>query len=60
MSEDLRFSRETLGPDLGSGPIVALVSIPEDVACAMVAGVNPIYGLYTGIVITPEIYGLEG
>jgi len=31
---------------------VALVSIPEGMAYAMVAGVNPIYGLYTGMVTT--------
>ena len=45
MFKDLRFSRETLGPDLGSGLTVALASIPEGMAYAMVAGVNPIYGL---------------
>jgi SulP family sulfate permease len=52
MLNDLRFSRETLGPDLGSGLTVALVSIPEGMAYAMVAGVNPIYGLYSGMVTT--------
>jgi len=45
MFKDLRFSRETLGPDLGSGLTVALASIPEGMASAMLAGVNPIYGL---------------
>lgn len=52
MKLDLKFSRETIGPDLGSGLTVALVSIPEGMAYAMVAGVNPIYGLYTGMVTT--------
>jgi SulP family sulfate permease len=35
-----------------SGLTVALVSIPEGMAYAMVAGVNPVYGLYTGMVTT--------
>jgi SulP family sulfate permease len=52
MSASLKLSRETLGPDLGSGLTVALVSIPEGMAYAMVAGVNPVYGLYTGMVTT--------
>ena len=48
----LKWSRETLGPDLMSGLTVALVSIPEGMAYAMVAGVNPVYGLYTGMTTT--------
>ncbi|MCB0166278.1 MAG: SulP family inorganic anion transporter [Anaerolineae bacterium] len=52
MLESLKFNKETLGPDLGAGLTVALVSIPEGMAYALVAGVNPIYGLYTGIVTT--------
>jgi SulP family sulfate permease len=31
---------------------VALVSIPEGMAYAMVAGVDPVYGLYTGMLTT--------
>jgi SulP family sulfate permease len=42
----------SLGPDLGSGLTVALVSIPEGMAYALVAGVNPVYGLYTGMLTT--------
>jgi SulP family sulfate permease len=49
---DLRFSRATLIPDAMAGFTVALVSIPEGMAFAMVAGVNPVYGLYTGMVTT--------
>jgi SulP family sulfate permease len=60
MFKDPRFSRETLGQDLGSGLTVALVSIPGGMAYAMLAGVNPIYGLYTGMVTTAEMHGLEG
>ena len=52
MFSSLKWNRETLGPDLGAGLTVALVSIPEGMAYALVAGVNPIYGLYTGMVTT--------
>jgi SulP family sulfate permease len=52
MKLDLKFSPKTIGPDLGSGLTVALISIPEGMAYAMVAGVDPIYGLYTGMVTT--------
>ena len=44
--------RETLGADITAGLTVALVSIPEGMAYALVAGVNPVYGLYTGMVTT--------
>jgi SulP family sulfate permease len=52
MKLDLTFNRQSLGPDLSSGLTVALVSIPEGMAYALVAGVDPIYGLYTGMVTT--------
>ncbi len=44
--------RETLGANLTAGLTVALVSIPGGMAYALVAGVEPIYGLYTGMVTT--------
>lgn len=44
--------RGPLAPDIGAGLTVALVSIPEGMAYALVAGVSPIYGLYTGMVTT--------
>jgi len=49
---NLKFSRATLVPDAMAGFTVALVSIPQAMAFAMVAGVNPVYGLYTGMVTT--------
>jgi SulP family sulfate permease len=52
MKLDLKFSRETIAPDLGSGLTVALISIPEGMAYAVIAGVDPVYGLYTGMVTT--------
>ncbi|WP_161632146.1 SulP family inorganic anion transporter [Nakamurella lactea] len=37
-----------LGRDLGAGLTVGLVSVAEGMAYALVAGVDPIYGLYAG------------
>lgn len=47
----MRFGR-TLISDSTAGLTVALVSVPEGMAYALVAGVDPIYGLYTGMVTT--------
>jgi SulP family sulfate permease len=52
MFSSLKRNRKTLGADLSAGLTVALVSIPEGMAYALVAGVNPVYGLYTGMVTT--------
>src|SRR6187402_2804255 len=52
MFPTLKWRRETFLPDLGAGLSVALVSIPEGMAYALVAGVKPIYGLYTGMLTT--------
>ena len=52
MTEKLKWSSKTFSADFSAGLTVALVSIPEGMAYALVAGVNPIYGLYTGIVTT--------
>ncbi|WP_375689824.1 SulP family inorganic anion transporter [Pseudooceanicola sp. LIPI14-2-Ac024] len=43
---------KTLNVDLGAGLALALVSIPGGLAYALVAGVNPIYGVYTSMVAT--------
>lgn len=45
-------SRSPLSSDLLSGMVTALFSIPEGMAYAKLAGVNPIYGLYSGMVST--------
>lgn len=50
--KSLSWNPKTFGPDLGSGLTVALVSIPEGMVYAMVAGVDPVYGLYTGMITT--------
>lgn len=52
MFNSLKWSRETLSGDLMGGMSVALVSIPEGMAYALVAGVDPMWGLYTGMVTT--------
>jgi SulP family sulfate permease len=52
MKSSLKWNPKTFAPDLGAGLTVALVSIPEGMAYALVAGVSPVYGLYTGMVTT--------
>src|SRR5512147_1587612 len=39
-------------PNIISGLATGLFSIPEGMAYAQLAGVNPVYGLYSGIVAT--------
>lgn len=43
--EDFRF-------DLVAGLTVAVVALPQSMAYAMIAGVDPVYGLYTAIVLS--------
>ena len=43
-------SRSGLVPNIISGLATGLFSIPEGMAYAQLAGVNPVYGLYSGIV----------
>ena len=42
--------RRTLFSDLMGGLTSALVYIPKGMAYALVAGINPVHGLYTGMV----------
>ena len=46
-------NRETLPSDLLAGLVVALTSIPDAMASAILAGLNPIQGLYAIMVGTP-------
>jgi SulP family sulfate permease len=48
----LRPNMKTLRSDLVSGFATGLFSIPEGMAYAQLAGVNPLYGMYSGIVPT--------
>ena len=46
------YKREYFGKDLVAALTVAVVAIPQSMAYALIAGVNPVYGLYTAIVST--------
>ena len=50
-----RYFRVKFRADLTSGLTVAMVAIPQSMAYAAIAGVNPIYGLFTAII--PTIVG---
>jgi len=47
--------RRQLGPDLLAALTVALVGIPQAMSYAAIAGVNPVYGLYTAVI--PAVVG---
>jgi sulfate permease, SulP family len=48
-----RLSPKTLKADLSAGRTTALVAIPEGIASAIMAGLNPIQGLYALIIGSP-------
>src|SRR5690606_21332798 len=50
-------SRATLRRDATAGLIVGIASVPDGMAGGLLAGVNPIYGLYAGVV-GPIVGGL--
>ncbi len=52
MATDAKSTRTGLVPNMISGLATGLFSIPEGMAYAQLAGVNPVYGLYSGIVAT--------
>jgi sulfate permease, SulP family len=47
------FSRKRMGKDLTAGLTTALVAIPDGLASAVLAGLNPVHGLYALMVATP-------
>jgi SulP family sulfate permease len=49
----LGFNRKTLNSDLTAGLTTALVTIPDGLASAILAGVNPVQGLYSLMFGTP-------
>jgi SulP family sulfate permease len=44
------YSAASLRHDLLAGATVAIVGLPQSIAYAMIAGVDPVYGLYTSVV----------
>ncbi len=49
------YVRYTLRPDLVAGLTVAMVAVPQGMSYAAIAGVSPVYGLYTAII--PAVIG---
>jgi SulP family sulfate permease len=49
----LNYNPKNLIPDLTAGTTTALVTIPDGLASAILAGVNPVHGLYGLMVGTP-------
>jgi len=58
MAKKKKTNRKKSIPDLIAGLTVALVNIPEGMGYALAAGVNPIYGLYTGL-LAPVVGALS-
>lgn len=52
MTTETKPRRTGFAPNIISGLATGLFSIPEGMAYAQLAGVNPVYGLYSGIVAT--------
>lgn len=52
MAKEQKAPRTGLVPNILSGLATGLFSIPEGMAYAQLAGVNPVFGLYSGIVAT--------
>ena len=52
-SRGLKPSSKTIGRDVLAGLIAAIAAIPDGMASAVLAGVNPVYGLYNLMVGTP-------
>lgn len=50
--QTLKLDPQNLRSDVVSGFATGLFSIPEGMAYAQLAGVNPVYGLYSGMIAT--------
>lgn len=51
---NLSFSRKTLVSDLGAAVTMAIVAIPDAIASAILAGVNPTHAAKAWLAETPE------
>jgi len=45
--------KKTLRPDLTSGLVLGVESVPDALAAGVLAGVNPLYALYAVMISTP-------
>jgi SulP family sulfate permease len=52
LKEVQRYIRVKMRSDLAAGMTVAMVVIPQAMAYAAIAGINPIYGLFTAVIPT--------
>lgn len=55
----LNYQKSWLKGDLIAGLVVCVVLIPQGMAYALIAGIDPIYGLYTALV-PPVVYAILG
>ena len=53
MQHGLKPNRKTIGRDTLAGLTAAIAAIPDGMASAVLAGVNPVFGLYNLIIGTP-------
>ena len=53
----LKINRKTFGKDILAGLTAAIAGIPDGMASATLAGVNPVYGLYNLMLGTPIAAG---
>ena len=53
MATTLKISRNSIGKDVLAGLTAVIAAIPDGMAYAVLAGVNPVYGLYNLIIGTP-------
>ena len=53
MLSGLKINRKTIGRDTLAGLTAAIAAIPDGMASAVLAGVNPVFGLYNLIIGTP-------
>ena len=51
--QKLGLGTKKLGADLVAGIVDAVTSIPDALGSAVLAGINPIHGLYAIMVVTP-------
>ena len=53
VAQDLKPERSNLGPDLMAGLTFAVVNVPQAMAHALLATVNPVFGIYTLMIAVP-------